>query len=198
VAGGGIRTYTPQDIAQGKRIDAIGEMKGPYLERIREYLARIGAGSERQKERARSQSLADVALSSPPPGYSPGRSSGADLFGRQININAARARAATMSGNQFDARDAQQKLAAAKFGGALRRAVLDSGASLQNAAMSNRLAIAQNKATVGNAQMGLAGTVIGAGAGYASNKWNEWFPSQTQKYPGADYVDDIVNEAASI
>ena len=198
MAGGGIRTYTSQDIAQGKRIDAIGAMKPRYLYRIKEYLDSIGDGSEREKERAEAQSLADVVINSPPPGYSPGRSSGADLFNRQMNINAARARAATMSGNKFDVRDAKQKLAAARFGGALRRAVLDSGASLQNAAMSNRMAIAQNKATVGNAQMGLVGSVIGAAGGYASNKWGDWFPSQTPKYPGADWVDDIVNEAASI
>lgn len=172
MAGGGIRTYTTQDLTQANRIKALGELKGPYLNRIKEYLARIGAGTESQKSRARGRGLADVAMSSPPPGFSPGRSTGADLFNRQNAISSARARAATMSGDKFDMRDAQQKLAAAGYGEALRRAVLDSGTSLQNAAAMNRVAIAQNKATVGNSQMGMFGSLAGAAIGLAGNYYN--------------------------
>lgn len=168
MAGGGIRTYTSADISQGQRTEELGAFKEPALNRIREYLARIGRGTESQKARARGQALADVALSSPPPGFSPGRSTGADLFNRQQAISGLRARAATMSGDRFDIANAQQKLAAAKFGRGLQTAVLDGGAALQNAAASNRISIAQNKATVGNAQAGLFGSLAGAAiaAGY--------------------------------
>lgn len=178
MAGGGIRTYTSADISQGKRTEELGAFKEPALNRIREYLARIGRGTESQKARARGQALADVALSSPPPGFSPGRSTGADLFKRQQAISGLRARAATMSGDRFDIANAQQKLAAAKFGRGLQTAVIDGGLALQQAEAENRIAIGQNKATVGNAQAGLFGSLAGAAIGLGVNNWDTikgWF-----------------------
>lgn len=183
---GGIRVYTEQDTSLGKRATQLADSRAPLLERMKQYMARVGLNDERTKQRLQGQITTDSKLNGGPWAPSPtGDSTGEGVYRQTLGDAIKHASAMSKVSNAVDLNTGQKKIAFAKYGGALRRSVLDSGMSLARDASSVRQAGLIGDSMISGAMNEAAGSIAGGllrgGQKYVQNNgglkatWNQMF-----------------------